>query len=361
MRRTMQAYTAATVGAFEAAESAALNAEDALTFTWPSWHPLYFNHGGLGGPTAAVLRLRRHAETIAERHPMAWHRDVAPVLVKRSRQAVCEFLGVESCNRLQLVPSVSTGLFAVMRAVSLKEGDVVVTTDVRYHSVEDTLVHLCACAGATLHTVRVPMPPASYGEVAEAWREGLVAAAGRGRVQLAVIDWVSSKPSMLFPVRDMVAACAEAGVPSLVDGAHVPGSVPEAEIALDELRCDFFCCTFSKWLWAPRSIAALYVREGSHLRWPHIDCSALDPAGVVTITFIKIGIRGFFLSFLRKFFTLHILRLSIMSSLLQSEPTTVVPQGATSTDETAYLVDNLTKGIYDESTRSHSECLGQPL
>jgi hypothetical protein len=205
---------------------------------------------------------------------------------------------------------VSTGLFAVMQAVALKRGDVVITTDVRYHSVEDTLQHLCACAGATLHTVRLPMPAASQEELAQAWREGLAAAASKGRVQLAVMDWVSSKPSMLFPIRAMVAACAAAGVPTLVDGAHVPGSVPEAEIALDELGCDFFCCTFSKWLFAPRSIAALYVREGSHLRWPHVDCARLDPQ--------------------------------------------VVPVGAASTDETTYVADNLTKGIYDESTRSRS-------
>ena len=252
----------AAVAAFVAEEARLGDSPDAMTFSWPRHHPLYFNHGGLGGPTRAVMQLRTAAHELSEQHPMAWHRDIAPALLNRSRMAVCDFLGA---SRLQFVPSVSTGLFAVMQAVALQEGDIVVTTDVRYHSVEDTLKHLCASAGAIIHTVCVPCPANSLSELSEAWDAGLAAAAALGTVRLAVFDWVSSKPSMLFPVREMVDACARYGVASLVDGAHVPGSVPEGDIALDRLGCDFFCCTFSKWLFAPRSVAALYVREVSRL------------------------------------------------------------------------------------------------
>ena len=127
----MEALTQASVAAFEAAEQEELNSPDALQFAWSSSHPLYFNHGGLGGPTAAVTRLRRRAETLAEQQPMAWHRDIMPALMWRAKQATCQLLGVADEQRLQLVSSVSTGLFAVLQSVALNAGDVVITTDTR--------------------------------------------------------------------------------------------------------------------------------------------------------------------------------------------------------------------------------------
>ena len=112
--------------------------------------------------------------------------------------------------------------------------------------------------------------------------------------------------------------CVDSIFFAAVSGAHVPGSVIEEDIALDKLGCDFFCCTFSKWLFAPRSIAALYVREGSPERWPHIDVSRLDPS-------------------------------------------VVPPMASSSEGERTYVVDHLMKGVYDEATRDYSHAVVQPF
>ena len=61
----------------------------------------------------------------------------------------------------------------------------------RYHSVDDTLKHLCARAGATLYTVRVPCPATSQQELASAFQDGLTAAAQKGTVKLAGLSVIS--------------------------------------------------------------------------------------------------------------------------------------------------------------------------
>ena len=55
---------------------------------------------------------------------------------------------------------------------------------------------------------------------------GLEAAtANSGRVALAVLDHVTSMPSMVLPIKRLVALCHSFGVPVFVDGAHAVGNV----------------------------------------------------------------------------------------------------------------------------------------
>ena len=119
--------------------------------------------------------------------------------------------------------NVSVGIFSVLRACALRPGDVVVTTSVRYHSVQDALEDMCRRAGATLRTVEVSLPATSADELLAGFERGLDEAMGSGPVRLAVFDHVSSKPAIVFPAAKMVVACRRRGVPSLVDGAHAPG------------------------------------------------------------------------------------------------------------------------------------------
>ena len=163
----------------------------------------------------------------------------------------------------------------------------------RYHSVGDALRHMCALAGAHLHVI--PLIGEGAGEVGEGGEGGyrvqdaeqLVASfvagldvaaglVGRGtrsdgeslvgstaptaptpRIKLAVVDHISSKPSIVFPVKEICRACAARGIPTLVDGAHAPGSIPEKHLRIDDMDCDFYTLNFHKWLHAPRPCAGL--------------------------------------------------------------------------------------------------------
>ena len=92
---------------------------------------------------------------------------------------------------------------------------------------------------------------------------------------IAIIDTIASNPGVLLPWKEMVAICREAGVISVVDGAHSIGQ--ELDINLSEARPDFwvsvrplyllritvtmplFPKNCHKWLFSKRGSAVLYV------------------------------------------------------------------------------------------------------
>ena len=55
---------------------------------------------------------------LAEEQPMAYHREIAPALMRQARECAAEYLGASPAN-LSFVASASAGFYAVMRAISL--------------------------------------------------------------------------------------------------------------------------------------------------------------------------------------------------------------------------------------------------
>lgn len=76
------------------------------------------------------------------------------------------------------------------------------------------------------------------------------------RARVAMFDIVSSNPGIVFPWQDMVAACRDLGVLSLVDGAQGIGMV---HIDIEAVNPDFLVSNCHKWLHVPRGCAVFHV------------------------------------------------------------------------------------------------------
>jgi isopenicillin-N epimerase len=86
-----------------------------------------------------------------------------------------------------------------------------------------------------------------------------VARAITARTKLAILDHITSATALLMPLKEMIAACHDRGVPVLVDGAHAPG-----QIALDisDLNPDWYVGNLHKWYFVPRGCGFLWATPG---------------------------------------------------------------------------------------------------
>jgi len=54
---------------------------------------------------------------------------------------------------------------------------------------------------------------------------------------LVIADYISSRPALLLPVKELISICRRHGAMAFVDGAHTPGQI---ELDLETLGADFF-------------------------------------------------------------------------------------------------------------------------
>jgi isopenicillin-N epimerase len=230
----------------------------------------FLNHGSFGATPRVVLDARDAWSRRFEADPVRFEIEELGPRLRALAGRVGSLFGVPA-DELVFVDNASTGVSAVLRSLELRPGDVLVTTSHRYHSVNRALEHVAARAGARVHTIPLPFPVTSEAELVDAFVRGLPE-----RAALAVFDHVTSATGLVFPVAAFVAACRARGIPTLVDGAHVPGMFP---VDVGALGADFWTGNLHKWAFSPKGSAVLHVRAPWHgtIKPPTISNAMIGP------------------------------------------------------------------------------------
>jgi selenocysteine lyase/cysteine desulfurase len=298
----------------------------------------YLNHGGFGDPHPSVLKLRQYFTDLCYRTnenctPMVYHRSLVPKLVARAKARACDYLSISSPKHFSFC-SITSALFRVLDSVKFEEGDVIVTTDTIYHSLVDTISHVCNTKKLKWVVAHTSVGCDSE-RIFDDFKRVITSAVAESssnhhnhRVKLAVMDHISSKPTILYPVNRMCDFCQSLQIPTLVDGAHVPGSIPSHLIRVEDTMATVYVVTFHKWCNTPRGASGgIWVNQSDidDMYSSFIDVSSLVVGG------------GWH----------HNQNNDNNMYVDASKP--------------GYLTDGLTQGIYDESTREYENILVLPL
>ncbi|MFM7428256.1 MAG: aminotransferase class V-fold PLP-dependent enzyme [Elainella sp.] len=216
----------------------------------------FLNHGSFGACPRPVLEQQQRFRTQLEQEPVRFFTLELEPLLDRARSALAEFVGAIP-DSLAFVPNATTGVNTVLRSLSFKPGDELLTTNHEYNASRNALNFAAAAAGATVVVAEVPFPLAATAAAAEEQMVNAILAKVSARTRLVLLDHVTSQTALIFPIQRLVAQLKSLGVEVLIDGAHAPGQV---SLDLDQLGAAYYTGNCHKWLCAPKGAAFLYVR-----------------------------------------------------------------------------------------------------
>lgn len=216
---------------------------------------VFLNHGSFGACPIPVFEQYQHWQRELERQPVAFFQRRADALLDEARQTIGAYLNA-SPDDLVFVPNATIGINTVARSLDLKPGDEILTTDHEYGAMDYTWAFICGKTGATYIRHSIPLPVTSHADFVESlW------GAVTPRTKVIFISHITSPTALIFPVTEICRRARQAGILTVIDGAHVPGQLPLDLTALD---VDFYSGNFHKWLCAPKGAGFLYARREHH-------------------------------------------------------------------------------------------------
>ncbi|HEX2913381.1 MAG TPA: aminotransferase class V-fold PLP-dependent enzyme [Chloroflexia bacterium] len=221
---------------------------------------VFLNHGSFGACPRPVFERYQQWQLELEAQPVEFLGRRIYALLEEARAQLANYLNTEADN-LVFINNATTGINMVARSLKLDPGDEILATDHEYGAIDRTWRFLCGKSGATYINRTVPLPVTTHEEFVEEFWKGVTP-----RTRIISISHITSPTALIFPVKEICRRAREAGILTVIDGAHAPGQIP---VDLAELGADFYTGNCHKWLCAPKGAAFLYARpEVQHMVEP---------------------------------------------------------------------------------------------
>jgi isopenicillin-N epimerase len=222
----------------------------------------FLNHGSFGACPRPVFEYYQQIQREIEDQPVQFLWRQYYTRLAEARAALAAYLGA-GADDLVFVPNATTGLNIVARSLDLQPGDEILTTDHEYGAMDRTWRFLCGKTGAKYIRRELPLPLTDPQDVVDAVWSGRT-----GKTRVLFISHITSPTALILPVKELIDLAREAGIITIIDGAHAPGQL---DLDLDTMGADFYSGNCHKWMMAPKGAAFLHARQDrQHLLEPLI-------------------------------------------------------------------------------------------
>jgi len=229
----------------------------------------FLNHGSFGATPKPVFKEYQRWQRELEDQPVEFLGRRAPELLAESRTALGEYLGTHADN-LVYTSNVTVSLNIVARSLELGPDDEVLTTDHEYGAMDRTWRFLSKERGFRYINQHVELPLTTEEKFINDFWQGVTL-----QTRVIFISHITSPTAIIFPIQEIIRRARQAGILTVIDGAHVAGQLP---LHLDSLDADFYGGNLHKWLCAPKGAGFLYARpDAQHLLKPLVVSWGYEP------------------------------------------------------------------------------------
>lgn len=213
---------------------------------------IFLNHGSFGACPRPVFEVYQEWQRKLEYQPMEFLGRRALDLLTHARVELADYLNVES-DEVVYFPNPTTALNMVIKSLDINPGDEILSTNHEYGALDRTWRYICKKTGATYIQQPISLPVNSKQDIIETFWDGVTP-----NTRIIFISHITSPTALIFPVEEICELARNAGLISIVDGAHVPGQLP---LDLQAIGADIYAGACHKWLCAPKGAAFIYARR----------------------------------------------------------------------------------------------------
>ena len=209
----------------------------------------YFNHAGCSFVTTATLDAVVAQLGLEQRAGNA----VADLITAADRRSLYKLAALAvgaSPEEIALTDSHTTGWEKALRSITLKAGDVVLTTRNEWGGNFRALRHHAKRHGAWVMAI----PPAADGSVCLKSLNDLMCK----EIKLISVSWLGSNGGHVEPVAEIGELARKHGVTYFVDASQTVGQMP---VNVQRIQCDVLTTPGRKWLRGPKGTGFMYLRS----------------------------------------------------------------------------------------------------
>lgn len=213
---------------------------------------VFLNHGSFGACPRTVIEEYQKWQMRLERQPVRFLQRELPGLLADARKRLAEYLGA-TATEIAFVPNPTFAANTIARCLPLSSGDEVLITDHEYGACRFAFQFAAEKKGFRVVEQAIPLPVESNEAIVDTFWKGVTK-----NTKLIFISHITSATALALPVKEICQRAQEAGILTMIDGAHAPGQI---DINLHEIDADFYTATCHKWMCAPKGSGLFYVRE----------------------------------------------------------------------------------------------------
>ncbi|KAL7003201.1 putative L-cysteine desulfhydrase, chloroplastic [Sarracenia purpurea var. burkii] len=229
------------------------------------------NNGSFGSCPASIIAAQQRWQLKFLQQPDDFYFNQLQPSILRARNEIKDLINADDVDEVSIVDNATTAAAIVLQATTwgfvegrFNKGDTAVMLHYAYGAVKKSVQAYVSRVGGRVIEVQLPFPVSSDDEIISEFRKALEKGKLDGhKVRLAVIDHITSMPSVVIPIKELVKICREEGVDQIfVDAAH---SIGCTRVDMKEIGADFYTSNLHKWFFCPPSVAFLYCRKSDKI------------------------------------------------------------------------------------------------